>query len=57
LKELDFNKSGGARFMLKRLKKAIKAFLEKLAKENEEAYGKNVPDCCSLNRQSNISRK
>lgn len=43
--------------MLKRLKKAINNLLEKIAKENEKAYGKSVPDCCQLNRQSSNSKK
>lgn len=42
--------------MLKRLKKAINDFLEKLAKENEKAFGKGVPDCCQLNGQ-NVNSK
>jgi len=42
--------------MLKRVKKAIKEFLQKLAEENEKAFGKNTLDCCKLN-QTNGSKK
>lgn len=43
--------------MLKRLKEAINILLEKIAKENEKAYGRSVPDCCQLNRQSSNRMK
>ncbi|WP_279232001.1 LDCC motif putative metal-binding protein [Thermoclostridium caenicola] len=36
--------------MLKHIKKAISVFLERLAKENEKAFGKAPLDCCRLNR-------
>jgi len=39
-----------AAFMLKRFKAVILAFLERLAKENEKAFGKGQLDCCRLNR-------
>jgi len=39
-----------AAFMLKRFKAVILAFLERLAKENEKAFGKGPLDCCRLNR-------
>lgn len=38
--------------MFTRLKKAINAFLEKIAKQNEELYGKRKMDCCNLNKQN-----
>lgn len=38
--------------MLKRFKKAVNNFLEKLAEENEKSFGKGSLDCCQLNRQS-----
>ncbi len=38
--------------MLKRIKKAINRFFDKLAKENEKSFGKGTLDCCQLNRQS-----
>jgi hypothetical protein len=43
--------------MLKRLKKAINNFLERLAKENEKSFGKDSLDCCQLNRQRSTSGK
>ncbi len=36
--------------MLKSIKKAIHRFIEKLAKESEESFGKERLDCCSLDR-------
>jgi len=42
--------------VLKRIKKAIRNFLEKLAKENESSFGKGTLDCCQLNRP-NSSKK
>ena len=38
--------------MFTRLKKAINAFLEKIAKQNEELYGNSRMDCCKLNKQN-----
>jgi hypothetical protein len=38
--------------MFTRLKKAIDNFLEKIAKQNNELYGKRKMDCCNLNRQN-----
>lgn len=38
--------------MLRRLKKAMIDFLERLAKENEKSFGKGTIDCCQLNRQN-----
>lgn len=37
--------------MLKRIKRAVNKFLEKLARENEKSFGKGTLDCCQLNRQ------
>lgn len=36
--------------MLQRIKAAIIAFMEKLAEENEKAFGKGPLDCCRPNR-------
>jgi len=33
------------------MKKAIKKFLEKLAKENKKQYGNQKLDCCKLGKQ------
>lgn len=38
--------------MFDKLKKAINNFLEKIAKQNEELYGKSKMDCCNLNKQN-----
>lgn len=35
--------------MLGKVKKAIQKFLQDMAKENEELYGKERMDCCKLN--------
>ncbi len=43
--------------MLRRLKRSISNFLEKLAKENEKSFGKGTPDCCQLNRPGSSSKK
>lgn len=43
--------------MLKRLKKAINNFLERLAKENEKSFGRGSLDCCQLNRQNSSGKK
>ena len=45
------------RVMLKKLKKAINRFLERLAKENEKSFGKGSFDCCQLNRKSSSNKK
>jgi hypothetical protein len=36
--------------MFEKLKKAINELLLKIAKQNEETYGKDRMDCCKLNR-------
>jgi hypothetical protein len=33
--------------------KAIKRFIERLAKSNEETFGDKKLDCCDLNRNNN----
>ncbi|MFZ5987779.1 MAG: LDCC motif putative metal-binding protein [Bacillota bacterium] len=33
-----------------RLKAAVQNYLEKMAKENEKAFGNGKLDCCSLNK-------
>jgi len=45
--------------VLRQIKKAIKIFLEKLAKENEKTFGQGILDCCRLNRSfsGNNSKK
>ena len=43
--------------MLKRFKKAINRFLERLAKENEKTFAKGPLDCCQLNRQEDEKKK
>jgi len=43
--------------MLKRIKKAIGNFIEKLAKENENSFGKGTLDCCQLNRPNSNGKK
>ncbi|MGM0396816.1 MAG: LDCC motif putative metal-binding protein [Bacillota bacterium] len=37
--------------MMKKLMKKISQFIEKLAKANEDAYGSDRLDCCSLNKR------
>lgn len=37
--------------MFKKLKNVIRNYLNKVAKENEELYGKGRMDCCKLNSQ------
>lgn len=40
-----------------RIKKRFNDFLEKMAKENEKAFGGEKLDCCQLNnKQSNRAR-
>jgi len=43
--------------VLKRIKRAINGFLEKLAKENEKSFGKGHLYCCQLNRLSSNNKK
>jgi len=45
--------------VLRQIKKAIKNFLEKLAKENEKTFGLGILDYCRLNRSvsGNSSKK
>lgn len=38
--------------MFTRIKKSINNFLDKIAKQNEELYGKRKMDCCNLNKQN-----
>lgn len=42
--------------MLKRILRRINEALEKLARENEKAFGGNAPDCCSLNKQMPLKK-
>ncbi len=37
--------------MFKKLKEALARYLEKMAKDNEEAFGKGKLDCCDLNKK------
>ena len=34
--------------------KAIKRFIDRLAKSNEETFGNQRLDCCDLNRSNNL---
>jgi hypothetical protein len=43
--------------VLKRIKRAVSNFLKKLAKENENTFGKGILDCCQLNRPGSNSKK
>jgi hypothetical protein len=36
--------------MFNKFKKAMSKFLLKIAKQNEELYGKDRMDCCKLNK-------
>lgn len=38
------------------MKKAIKRWLEKLAKANKETFGNERLDCCNLNRNDNKAK-
>lgn len=38
--------------MFKKIKKVINKFLQDMAKENEELYGKERMDCCKLNKMN-----
>lgn len=38
--------------MFTRIKKSVNSFLDKIAKQNEELYGKRKMDCCNLNNQN-----
>lgn len=35
----------------KRIKDAFNRYLERLGKENQEMFGNERPDCCTLNRK------
>lgn len=35
----------------KRIKAAVKLYLERTAKSNKELFGDERPDCCKLNRR------
>lgn len=43
--------------MFKKIKKSIHKFLDEMAKENQELYGKERMDCCKLNKTNNKSTK
>ena len=36
---------------LKRIKAAMKKWLNRLAQENKKQFGSGVPDCCKMNSQ------
>jgi hypothetical protein len=38
--------------LLDRIKKKLRTYLEKMAKENEKAFGNSKLDCCQLNRDN-----
>jgi len=42
---------------LDRIKKMLKEYLEKMAKENEKAFGNSRLDCCQLNNGKKRVRK
>ena len=53
---LVFNTWGGKK-VLKRIKKAIDKFLDKLAENNEKSFGKGPLSCCELNRPKEKNKK
>ncbi|MPM10330.1 hypothetical protein SDC9_56659 [bioreactor metagenome] len=41
----------------KRIKEALKRYLEQLGTSNKELFGSGRPDCCTLNKQGIDKRK
>lgn len=40
-----------------RIKKSYQNYLARLEKENKELFGSGKPDCCTLNRRQENSRR
>lgn len=43
--------------MFIKLKKAIKRFLDKVAKQNEALYGEGKMNCCDLNKSTKSDKR
>jgi hypothetical protein len=47
---------GNSMNIWKRMKKAMNEFLEKMARDNEKAFGQGKLDCCQLNSKNEKSK-